>query len=193
MLDTLKSNSWEDFRQRYNHTYCWLIRGPERQFVYIQAIDSERVKFTIGNGVVFTANADAGAVFEFIPVDRGWYNTVDGSILHMTRVPERQFRRGISEGNTLLADESLFPVDLTYKRLHSVFSLPKQWDRKFEPGIPNALSKHFAYLPDSGKLMFHNVHIGDFATDGFKVDHNFLQEVSDVFRRRNIEVAIKGR
>jgi len=191
MLDSLANDNWEDFRQRYNHTYCWLVRGAERLFVYLNDIDSERVKFSMGNGMTFAANADSGTTFEFIPIDRGWYNTTDGSVLHLSRVPERQFRRGISDGNTILADASLFPTDLSFKRLSSIFNLPKQWAQPFVEGNANAFSKHFAYLP-SGKLVFHHVEIGRFNNGSFEVDHQFLQEVSDVFRRRNLQLPIKG-
>ena len=84
-------------------------------------------------------------------------------------------------------------VELSFAGLHKIFTVPEQWRKPFEPGIPNAFSKHFAYLPDVGKLMFHNVPIGEFDADGFTVDHMFAQEVRDTFRRRGLQLAIKER
>lgn len=194
MLDSLSGDTWEDFRQRYNHTYCWLLRGNEKLFVYISDINPEAVRFSMGSSMSFSANADTGTMFQFIPVDRGWYNTDDNSVFHLSRVPERQFRRGISDGNTLIHDETMYNVELSYKKLKSIFGVEKQWSRPFDPQVPNAFSKHFAYLPAySSSLVFHNVVIGAWDGKVFEVDHNFVQEVSDVFRRNNLQLTIKGR
>lgn len=192
MIDTLTNDSWEDFSRRYNHTYCWLLRGQEKLFVFIEDITPDAVKFSCGGNMSFSARADTDTKFEFIPVDRGWYNTSDGSILHLSRVPERQWRRGISNGNTVAHDAALFPVDLTYKRLASVFNHANP--RAFDLRNSHALSKHFAWSANKEGLFFHHALIGT-AQDGdkFMVDHQFVQEVTDAVRRAKINMGVIGR
>lgn len=192
MLDTLIADDWEDFAKRYNHTFCWLLRGTEKIFIYINNINEDKIEFSTGGTIKYTALADSGVTFEFIPVDRGWYNTSDGDIVYLTRVPERQWRRGISINNTMMRNSTLDLVPLSYAVLSAVFkSTTKQTPLVFTPDKSMVLSKHFAWSAPCNSLLFHDVFIGTFEDHMFHVRDEFIQEVTDVFRRNNLGLGIK--
>ena len=193
MLDSLSTESWEDFRQRYLHTYCWYRRkGGGQTFVYITDVRPEQVAFTVGDGIRYYVEADSGAVFEFIPVDRGWFNQIGSGPKYLYRVPERQWRRGISDGNTAVRDHAMNRLDIDYKMLKGIFEPARDnWNVPFSLTTPVALSRNFM-SNGAGALFFNDQHVGTITKDGVKVDHLLLQEVRDIVRRRNINLPVEA-
>lgn len=125
MLDTPTSANIEDFRQRYRGTYGFLKR-PNRPdlLVYIQDTDPYKVTFTDRNQQEFYANLNQEVMFEFLPITRGWFQTALGP-RYLMRIPERQFHRGISRGNTNVyacsEDGRLLPATLSIQMLEDIF------------------------------------------------------------------------
>ena len=189
MKDTLTSHNHQDFRARYGGTYGWLVDGDKRKFVYVDSSNAFRVYFTEGGETVFHANADAGVEFEFIPVNRGWFNAKDKQVWYLERVPARQWRRGICDSNTSIYNINKIDWQerLTYQRLASIFSPGfDNWKVENYNKGPYALSRNFA-VDASGNIYFYNTVVG-IATGGeYKITNKIIyQEMVDLVRRKNI-------
>lgn len=125
MLDTPTSDNIEDFRSRYRGTYGFLVReGKTDLLVYIKETSGGHVTFQNVDGNEYYANLDQNVMFRFLPIIRGWHNTRVGPRYFM-RIPERQFHRGISRGNTAiysLSANGLFQhTSIELKLLEDVF------------------------------------------------------------------------
>lgn len=189
MIDTLRSDNAGDFSQRYVDTYGWLYLGGKKTLVYIADCTNQRATFTMNGSPTFHVNVNSGLEFEFIQVDRGWFNATDGKLYFLSRHPARQFKRGISASNTVVRDGNLSPVSLTYPLLASVFDPTfNYWDKK-DLNSTGALSKHFAVI--NGSIIFYTEHIGKYSDGVVTLTSNlFLQEFQDLIRRKNIDVKV---
>lgn len=192
MLDTLTSENYGDFNRRYVETFGWLVKDGQRRFVYINASDRYVVQFSVGGEFKYSATVDSGVMFEFIPVDKGWYTSVDGKLYYFERIPARQFRRGISAHNTklYLMDKKVFRSQvLEYKTLKNIFENDRPY--QYIPGMDSALSKFFA-INQQGDVFFNDVLVGK-TTDGvIKLSHNAVyQELSDLIKRNNYPLQLQ--
>jgi hypothetical protein len=191
MKDSLTSTNAADFSQRYTGTYGWLHLDNKRDFVYVSDVNRRACYFNKGTDVAYHANADVGVIFEFIPVDRGWFNAVDGNVYFLQRRPARQFKRGIADTNTLIYNEKLSNVGISYKILSTIFVDGfDNWQFK-DFSKPQALSKHFAITDKDGTLMLYDTKIGQYKTNIITLDSSlFAQELQDTLRRKNIDVRV---
>lgn len=197
MLDTMTSRNHRDFHARYHDTFCFLTAKDtnDRKLVHITDVTDDRVYFRQDEADMrFHANIDAGVMFDFIPVDHGWYNTAGAAPVLLERVPARQWKRGISRQNTsvtvLSSDQGIYRGPLMSARpsftvLNAIFVNPQPY--RFDPTqkYGSAFSKHFVLTP-SGKVMFYRAEIGSF--DGKRITLNddlVIQEVRDALRRCN--------
>lgn len=192
MLDTLTSENYRDFSARYANTFGWLVDG-KRQFVHVLRVADERVYFTNATGMEYHAKMDHGVNFEFIPVDRGWFNDINGNPWLLSRVPARQWKRGISETNTMMYDgHSLRTFHVNYERLSKVFSdkfTELNYSKEIKP--TGAWSKHFAVTKHG--LHFYDQLIGSYnpKTQEIVLTSDIVkQELTDLINRNGWSVKI---
>jgi len=190
MLDTYTSDNGRDFNARYVETFGWLVADGRRHFVYINNVDHDAVHFSKGGKLLYNAKIDAGVTFEFIPVDRGWYNTINGEVLYLSRVPARQWKRGISSNNTQIREgERMTSRGVEYDVLNSIFCEENEQHR-YRAGRACALSKHFA-INANGNVWFYNNIIGAIKGDTITLDTTLVAtELSDVITRNNIPLKV---
>lgn len=103
MLDTLTSENWRDFSQRYKGTYGWY--SPEKGTkipVFISEVAQDHLKFVGLDNREFEARADKGVAFQFAPLNRRIHVGNDGHAYVVCRRPARQYRRGICGDNTFI-------------------------------------------------------------------------------------------
>ncbi len=193
MLDTYTSGNERDFGARYAETFGWLITGDTRRFVHISHTDHSAVYFTQGGKLEYNARIDAGVQFEFIPVDRGWYNTSTGDVVYLVRVPARQWKRGISQNNTQIRMcDGLFQLPVDYPTLLSVFSKEHK-QHSYIPGKRCALSKHFA-INSVNQVFFYNQVIGALEKDIIVLNDTLVAtELTDTINRQGypLKVSVK--
>jgi len=197
MKDTLTSNNHQDFRARYQGTYGYYVDPDtdKRLPVYVASSNQSRVTFNDIDGRELHVRADSGIEFEFIPVDRGFFQ-VEDQVFYLERVPARQWKRGICNENTraYLLEDTLRNFAANYLEIISKMSpldCRLGWYSNKE-GYPVALSKHFA-ISVANVLYFYNKEIGtvDHATNSIKLYNDMLlQEVTDLFRRNNMDVKV---
>lgn len=197
MRDTYTSENHRDFNARYANTFGWLIQGSRQNLVQMLDGDAERFLFTMGTAQTYTAYIDGGAVFEFIPVKMGWFNTKDGNIVFLERHPARQWKRGICQDNTWAYKWESYGVvaeRITYQLLESIFVSPITTTKeyileKIEARKPVAISQHFAIA--NGYVYFFKNTIGTMKDNTIKLNNsNIKQELSDCIRRLGLEWSI---
>lgn len=196
MKDTLTLFNRDDFRQRYKHNYGFLTTENGRRLVYIREVSADRVSFvTQDNGDVYYAHAGAGIEFDFIPIVRGWYHTLEQAIF-LTRVPARQYHRGISQNNTVVQAGGygmLFPSELSLALLKELFEEPITYTlQNFldQTVFYFILSKAFCICYND--VYFFNQRVGTYQNRTITLSSPLVQqEINDVIQRRNLALTVK--
>ncbi len=189
MIEEFKSSGAADFRQRYKDTYGWYLTDSGRK-VLVQLVDvgENQLKFQGKDGESFTALADKGNRFEFIPLERALYNT-PSTVVYCTRVPARQWRRGIHSANTRIVNlqsgimGSGVPIDfkILSEILHpeDVSTYVSDYLAKRRDAV--ALNPMFAFTKET--VYLYQRRIGTIMGDTIALTENlFKQEISDLCR-----------
>jgi hypothetical protein len=205
MKDSLTSLNREDFRQRYRGSFGFLhTETQDRRLVYIQEVANNQVVFkTSSRGMDYYANCDAGVVFEFLPVQRSWYNLGDKPGL-LFRVPARQYCRGISKSNTSFSVvhpevAMLQPSTLTLEVLARVFSVDKFAHEPREVLLERFVNKESwffvlsrAFCMAHGTLFFFADAVGKYAGTEITLNNPVIrQELLDAIKRNNLPFTVK--
>lgn len=200
MKDTPTSANHTDFRARYNGTYGFFIDPDTGKRLPVQVTNatSRVVEFTDITGRALLAKVDSGLEFEFIPVDRGFVQLVDGRTIYLQRIPARQWHRGISPHNTTkhLLTSSLNPTEEP-SFLEIISSLTDKSPAELFAGLVSkrlhtcALSKHFAIAADHS-FYFLNKRVGEYYDGVITLFTDMVvQEVSDLIKRQNLPIQVK--
>lgn len=187
MIDTYTTNNHHDFNARYAGTYGWLLNDEDptsKSFVHLIEADGVTLHFDMGGTIVYNSKINSGVRFQFIPVNRGWFDTTEGSVVFLERVPARQWKRGISSSNTQIRDSaSLRQQKISYKLLHSVFTKDDH-KPEYSPGKAFCISRHFAINEYNAVFCF-NTNVGSLYGDNIVLNNSLpiLQELRDALRR----------
>ncbi len=191
MRDTYTSENHRDFNARYAGTYGWLVQGGNRSLVHMIEGNDEFFTFNMGTSQTYKAYIDGGAVFEFIPIKMGWFNTNDGEVCFLERHPARQWKRGICESNTwviAMRTYGLHGSQLNYKKLASIYLNPINTTKDYilarrNANTPVALSQHFS-VSAVGEVYFYKTPVGVCNKDQIDLHVDAVkQELSDCIRR----------
>jgi hypothetical protein len=188
MKDTCTPSTSKDFRARYQGTIGCLVKNEkEREFVWIDKVDDYAVSFKNKAGHPFQAMNGKGVEFEFTQVPHGWFNTSMGPV-HISRIPARQWQRGIADANTKVLDDTLHRIKLDLQLVEEALTCTYT----YKGTLPYALSRWFCISKDN-KLYFRDIPIGTVEGDSLLVDKscNVLQELGDLVRREKLPFTIK--
>jgi hypothetical protein len=207
MIDSLTSLNYKDFTQRYSGTIGFFLTDKEKRVVSIDNVDSRRARFSDENKNEYHVDANGGGVFEFIQVQRGWFNALKDTYF-LQRIPARQWQRGICRANTasyVLKDTNFSPTDLTVKLISKLFPskvtvADAMVDYLAGERLGLALSKHFAI--NKAYLLMHDHTIGTVqlqkgtTTASSKLiiqslNPMFHQEITDVINRNRFNGVIE--
>ena len=204
MIITPTRNDSDDFIRRYGETFGFLHQPDQpRTLVYITSIDGDKLYFTVGkNPTKHWVYLDSNVKFEFLPVDRGWYMDKNDVPLYMQRLPERQWKRGISNSNTTLYrfSQSKFlaiaPLDVRYELLDSVFSQSNLAEHyKYIEDKDCAISKQFAVKGTEKRgrgLYIYTAQLGEINDGRITLFTDvFRQEMVDVIRKKNLPLTME--
>lgn len=194
MKEEFKSDFWSDFRQRYQGTYGWFEKdNHEKLLVYLRQVDEDRLSFQDKDGFKFTANADQGNTFTFIPVVRGCFNYGENGVVVTRRLPARMWKRGVCDENT-----SIFSLDkqralsVTFPTLEGVFgNKPNTAFARFKQTLTGnaAIDNVFSVVGD-GLYLYEN-RIGEYANREFTLTSDlFQQEVNDLVNRHHFPIIV---
>lgn len=199
MKDSLTSFNREDFRQRYKGCFGFLLHEGQRKLVYIKEVGNGQVTFiTSSKGPEFYALANENVEFEFLPIQRSWYNlgTHPGLLF---RIPAKQYHRGISSNNTAFyvptKDGYVSAQHLSLEVLSKVFPCPLPNNSvKFFKGEQDHLVLNRAFCITGSHLYFFAEVAGTYnsATRTIKLRLPIVhQELLDTIRRQQLPISVE--
>lgn len=191
MFDTLTSRNSQDFSQRYRNTFGFLIKDGTKKLVHIDKITDDRVFFSTKEDSDWWAVADQGVQFEFLPVNRGFYNTING-LYFVARIPARMWQRGISHNNTSIVSfktRNWIQEHPDFNNLTDIFENEVSSQKDFSK--PVALSRAFAVSRNT--LYMFSEAIGTASKTAITLKSAAAmveQEVNDALRRSGFQVDV---
>lgn len=215
MFEKFTSGGSADFRQRYQGTYGFFHYEGKKTLVMLSEITTERTRpeviFTDEAGAKYLLRADSKVEdcgFSFIPPKNAWVNCADGVPLLVSRVPARQYQRGICDRNTSIVNwegegytvnftnlTKLYDTKVGIKEAYQAFL--KSRKNKRSAGL--AISSQFCVSDTFKHIKCFNAVIGkctfDEKTESFNITLNdpemWLTEVTDAFHRAEIGANVK--
>lgn len=197
MKDSLTSNNYRDFRQRYEGVFGFFSpEGKKPLLVCLFSVEESKVNFIDVLGVSYHVNVDSGIPFDFLPVERKVVNIANDDILYACRKPARQWQRGVCSANT-----SITSLCFSNRRLGFGFNLVAAvWDTtvpytkaidEFLTGVRKnvALDSRFSIIGE--KVYLYNTSIGSYANNTLQIIPLFKQEVSDTVFRNNLKFKVE--
>lgn len=216
MFEKFTSVDAGNFKQRYLNTFGYFTYRKDgvlkRTLVKLTTINHEDripyVEFKDKDDAVYKVMADASGDetgFTFLPPKSAWYNTSTGIPYLVSRIPARQFLRGICDKNTAIQTVRLAQVGVNFTSMHMLFeesvSVPEalrlcrnSTDTSQSSGV--AISPQFMYHKAGMVLKCFNQTIGNCIDrdDHFEVKllkpEMWQTEVRDAFKRAGIEVKV---
>jgi len=194
MREVFTSAGRQDFRQRYEGTFGWYANDGKRLLVSVDRVLDGVMHFSDQNKVQYSANADKGVGFEFLPVERGLHN-IDSDMVYMYRKVARQYKRGICPDNTVIRSFSTWDyIKIKHDVLEKLFTPVKveeyinDWRNGKRVGV--AFSQQFGVFKNN-VVVYDNV-IGKFDDETFKVNPLFKQEIQDIMKKYGLPYSVKG-
>ena len=205
MIDTPTHNNISDFRQRYQNVLGWFLTGKgEKLLVRVAEVGDSQVTFVDHGNNVYYANVGQGVNFEFLPVQRAWYDT-ELTTYYVSRKAARQWKRGICQENTSIeAIETILGIETPGKGLpwnllaFNIFSTPQDTGKYVADFLGNkrsscTLGRHFSLTKHlEGRVLFHNILVGYYSKNVITdVKPIIKQELTDVIRKFDLPFEIK--
>lgn len=195
MKDSLTSQNYRDFRQRYENTFGnFCTKEGKTLMVMLTSVGEDRVTFKDSRGVEYYAYVDSGVPFEFYPVERRLANNKD-SVIFSSRKPARMWQRGVCSSNTEIKDvvtgKQLAVNFFNLKTLYNpIVDYQKAYTEYVEGNrMAAALSDKF-YVSKDGAYLY-NMRIGDFENGTAKIVPLFKQEFGDLITRNNFPIKVE--
>jgi len=194
-LEEFTSGGARDFRQRYLGVWGYYpTPSGEKLLVYMSNINERETRFIDAQGIEYTAKADQGVFFQFIPIEKRLF-THDNMLVLAERRPARQYSRGMSDANTLFKEVRYSdPLSITAKTITSyanpVYDVVIDISKPVQLLSPmfGIIHSHSIYLYDR---LIGNVTFNKKAEPVLMVTEPlFYQELVDVVRERKINVEV---
>ena len=202
MFEKFTSVDSADFKQRYLGTYGFFRSSEKRTLVQIKGIAANKVTFIDRNKLDYFLQADSTADvgFEFVPPKSSYYNIKGGECVLISRIPSRQYLRGVCHRNTSIKGLNSGPMSIDFETLASVFESEETVQSALTASLASgqgfAISPQFAISLMMQQLYCFDTPIGSVkvnpTTRVFEVD--LLQpdlwgvEVRDAFQRNGLSL-----
>ena len=196
MKDSYTSANRDDFGRRYRGTYGRYTKTDGSKItVYVAELSDYEVTCQTVDGYSFSANIDSGVEFEFYPLNRRLTDW-NGQILCSTRRPDRQWSRGVCNGNTRIINLCKYrEISVDHRSVDAIYNseqVPSNSYTEFLKGKRDnfLLSDKFAVI--SGDVYIYDKVIGSHNKAKLELCVNplFAQEVKDAVSRNNLELKV---
>lgn len=211
MFEKFTSEGSQDFRQRYQGTFGFFNHKGKKTLTQLKEIHANGrasyVEFVDRDDLSYKLNPDSEADdtgFEFLPPKCAWYNTPKGVPLLVSRIPAKQYLRGICDRNTSITTIRGSGMPVNFAQLIDIFEakvsvaeaikLKPIKDYSTHGGF--ALSPQFALSNHFGTIHCFGTSIGSFklVDDVYQVELStpelWATEIRDAFRRNNLKVEL---
>lgn len=196
MIEEYTANGSRDFQQRYKDTYGWYITDKgNKVFVKLSEVGTTALKFVDAKENVYTALADKGNRFEFIPLERGLFNSAsEDAVVYCQRVPARQWRRGIHQQNTSLTKiGGAYNLEVNFKSLLDIMEAHanKVYVNQWKQGGRHTAAFNPMFGVVNRALYNYNRIIGSLDKKRIVLDNSlFLQEVMDIVQEYDLKLEV---
>lgn len=183
-----------DFSRRYQGTFGYFCSGEKKVLVSVETVGENSVHFLDKHKNPYTANADQGNVFEFLPVEQGLYDCGD-DLIHVCRRPARQWKRGICLENTnLYSFNNRQAVGVTFARLESIFGEKPKVANLYKQVMAGqrrgcALNTQFG-IHDNAVYCYNRM-VGSRTKDTLTVEGLWQQELRDIARDLGLDFKVE--
>jgi len=186
-LEEFTSEGARDFRQRYLDVFGYFPTGNSYVLVKVTEVFDTKTNFVDDRGLVYTAYADKGVMFKFIPIVKKLF-FYKKKLCFAHRKPARQYQRGITYNNTIM---------------QSVFGdyMPVEFDtiQAYSNNQEQDTEKHDVLLNDmlafyAGSVYLYNLNIGVVMPQSKRVlltNPLFKQELMDSIRDRGLTYEVE--
>lgn len=200
MFEKFTSLGSADFKQRYIGTYGFFKEGEKKTLVQISAITRDTVHFTDRNNSGYHLKADSlsDVGFEFIPPKSSYYNIAGGDPVLVTRVPARQYSRGVCDKNTMIRKLNLGGQEIGFNMLAAIFESKETVASALSSGYKDmlgfAVSPQFAvsFMNKDLRCFDHSIGSVEYNGDLFQINLDqpevWSTEIKDAFTRNNLKV-----
>lgn len=202
MFEKFTSLGSADFKQRYIGTYGFFKEGEKKTLVQIMSINRDGVHFIDRNKSTYylKPDSDSDVGFEFIPPKSSYYNIAGGDPVLITRLPARQYSRGVCDKNTRIKGLNLGAQEVGFPSLAAIFeskeTVQSALSAGCKQGLGFAVSPQFAVSFKSKSLLCFDHSIGsvEYDRDLFKINLDqpdvWGTEIRDAFARNNLKVEL---
>jgi hypothetical protein len=211
MFEKFTSMESHDFRQRYQGTYGFFTHQGKKTLTRLDKVFAEGkasyVEFSDKDGLKYLLHPDSeneGTGFEFLPPKSAWFNTKEGIPLLVSRIPARQYQRGICDKNTSITDirNNNRPVDFEFLSMLfgqniSAASALVSAKETGNGAAGVAISPQFVVGFNTHNIKCFNQTIGyaEYSKGMFTIELDspelWTQEVTDAFRRSGLAMQFK--
>ena len=191
-------SNWRDIERYYMSTYVKFAEHGDRLF-YINDVSPQEVRGKTEDGDEFVLYLSDAFPFhvDYILPHKAVFQYKGRAVL-LQRNPQRQYRRGLSDGNTMLTDvTSGENYSLTFDRLRAFVNKPSYLTLSLYKKRKNdmhsaALSPRFSV--GAGSLYVDDIIIGtvDFEKQHINVNKLFVPEITDLLKATAENYTVEG-
>lgn len=200
MIEVITRERSPEMAQRYQGTFGFLkTEAGKKLLVNILNVDTRYVEVQDCKGNNYTLASDTGCELEFTQVPSQWFQPDPDHIAYVTRRAERQYKRGICQGNT-----TIYTPHPTGTILNVIDTTPDRIEALFNPGVENKAfskvnklacglwSKFFAWAVNTVYVKDLNVGTVDHEKKEITLATSlFQQEMRDALTRSNSAYIVK--
>jgi hypothetical protein len=181
-LEEFTSAGSRDFRQRYLDVYGYFPTSNGDVLVKVTSVDEHKTVFTDAKGLQYTAYADKGVMFKFIPVIKRLF-FFNNDLCLAQRKPARQYQRGICHANTTI-------VGIVGGYFDVGFDIINAYGKPVKSVGSNCLLNDITAIYD-GTVYLYNTNIGTvFGKHIVLSQPLFKQEVMDAVRNAELDYEV---
>jgi len=186
-LEEFTSAGARDFRQRYLDVFGYFPTGDKEVLVKVTEVSDTKTSFVDVRGLAYTAYADKGVMFKFIPVVKKlfFYNK---KLCLAHRKPARQYQRGITYNNTTMQTVYGEGIHVDFDTIQA-YSNNLEQKTELNDILLNEMLAFYA-----GYVYLYNLNIGVVMPQSKRVlltNPLFKQELMDSIRDRGLDYEVE--
>lgn len=186
-LEEFTSAGARDFRQRYLDVFGYFPTGENEVLVKVTEVTETKTNFVDVKGLLYTAYADKGVMFKFIPVVKKlfFYNK---KLCLAHRKPARQYQRGITYNNTTMQTIYGDSIPVEFDTIEAYSNSREQKTEQHDILLNDMLAFYAGYV------YLYNLNIGvvmPYAKKILLTNPLFKQELIDSIRDRGLNYEVE--
>lgn len=191
MLDTFHSFNARDFQRRYSGSYGFFTvpETKKKVLVYLNNVNERTVEFVDANQIAYTAIADTGVEFEFIPITRKLF-VYNDRLHYIRRKLAKQWARGVNTQNTALTIIGGRTQSLSFGNINAAF-FDKKADVLQTCNLLEQKKAECVALSDTFGVVDSTLYVYDDVIGSFMADRREILLEDDLFRQEVLDLVAR--